>query len=71
MKKRGDFDSYGAFLCVKNNLLGIGKRNGNSELTLKIGFAGDFRGFYKARAGKMVGKEGDGDGDKGKCGHFL
>lgn len=47
MKKRGDFDRYGAFLCAKNNLFGIGKRNGDSELALKIGFAGDFRGFYK------------------------
>ena len=47
MKKRGDFDRYGAFLCAKNNLLGIGKRNGYSEFVLKIGFAGDFRGFYK------------------------
>ena len=47
MKKRGDFDGYGVFLCVKNNLSGIGKRNGYSELVLKIGFAGDFRGFYK------------------------
>ena len=35
------------FLCVKNNLSGIGKRNVYSELVLKIGFAGDFRGFYK------------------------
>ena len=26
---------------------GIGKKNGYSELVLKIGFAGDFRGFYK------------------------
>ena len=71
MKKCGDFDSYGAFLCVKNNLSGIGKRNGYSELVLKIGFAGDFRGFYKEWSGKMAGKEGDGDGDERKCKRFL
>ena len=68
MRKSCSFESCGVF-CVKNNLLGIGKRNGYSEFVLKIGFAGDFRGFYKEGSGKMAGKEGD--GDKGKCGHFL
>ena len=47
MIKCGDFDSYGPFFVCQNNLSGIGKRNGYSELVLKIGFAGDFRGFYK------------------------
>lgn len=44
-----------AFFCVKNNLSGIGKKNGYSELVLKIGFAGD---FTKSDLEKWLEKKG-------------
>lgn len=58
MKKCGDFDSYGPFFVCQNNLSGIGKRNGYSELVLKIGFAGDFGDFTKSDLEKWLEKKG-------------
>ena len=60
-----------AFFCVKNNLSGIGKKNGYSEtrfenLVLRVIF-GDFTKSDLENAGK----EGDGDGDERKCKRFL
>ena len=57
MRKRCSFESCGVF-CVKNNLSGIGKKNGYSELVLKIGLRVIFGDFTKSDLEKWLEKKG-------------